>query len=314
MKYIVSRQSVSLLAVLTASAGLFFFATPALAARFNWQAADVTVGVGETVSVTLFLDTQGADINAVEGTITMPENVFSFVDVYTDSSIITLWTRQPEASQQSVRFSGITPGGFEGPNGRLLSLQLVAQKVGDWQLSLPDVLVLKNDGTGQSVRTTTGFAKIHVSQEVPVSKATPKVTPTDKIAPEDFTIQITQDPTVSHNAWVAVFATQDKQSGIREYRVLETKQPLNLQTKIDTSQWQVAVGPYVLVDQSRTSFIYIAAVDRFGNLKIAHVDPSHNASWYNIPLVWYILIVLIIILVYWLTLKQKKNIHDLEAT
>jgi len=88
-----------------------------------------------------------------------------------------------------------------------------------------------------------------------------------------------------------VFVAQDKGSGIHHYELQE-----NRKQKIENRKWEEAESPYVLKDQKLRSFIYVKAIDRVGNERIAMLPPRYPMRWYERPLVWGIIILLLVVL------------------
>jgi len=87
-----------------------------------------------------------------------------------------------------------------------------------------------------------------------------------------------------------VFATQDKGSGIDYYEIKESRQKF---LKI-FKKWVIAESPYVLKDRKLRSYVYIKAVDKAGNERIAVVEPRYPIKWYENYWIWIIIILAII--------------------
>jgi len=98
-----------------------------------------------------------------------------------------------------------------------------------------------------------------------------------------------------------VFATQDKKSGIAHYEVQE-----NRRQKIESRKWIETESPYILKDQELRSYIFVKAVDKAGNERIAVVEPRYPIKWYEMYEIWGIIIVMIFIgYIFWKILKSK---------
>jgi hypothetical protein len=213
-------------------------------------------------------------------------------------------------SDQSVVFSGIVPGGFSGvlqpytnakSPGRLLTLTFKVKQKGKGTVSLRDVQLLANDGKGTPVDVTvqdfnwqateTASQPIETVKQ-PASEISKTITGAtlaeDKDAPENFNPQLIKDPNLFAGQWSLVFATSDAKSGIDHYEVQES-----LLSAPNEGDWQSTSSPYLLQDQSLRRYIFVKAVDRSGNSRVAVLPPSYPASWYEKNIIWFIITILI---------------------
>lgn len=101
--------------------------------------------------------------------------------------------------------------------------------------------------------------------------------PHEVITPFDRTPPLPFEPVRDHVAelfgddWFVSFVAQDMESGIERYEVAEWPgPPLN-----DTSglAWEVTQSPHLLKDQSLMSSVYVRAIDRAGNIRLAVLPP-----------------------------------------
>src|SRR5258708_32690240 len=103
---------------------LFLLPLTVSAAVFLIEPSAATLHPGALVSVTIALDTENESINAVEGTLLVPPT-FEITDVRDGNSIVSFWLERPRPD--SLRFSGVIPGGYHGPHGELFTLSLRAK-------------------------------------------------------------------------------------------------------------------------------------------------------------------------------------------
>ncbi len=110
---------------------------------------------GETVALTLRVDSGGENINAVEGVLTYPVDRLRFVRVSREQSILTLWTEEPAADTRTgtVTFTGGRPGGIVADNAALFTVYFEAYKSGDTTLSFDASrsALYKHDGEGTKI-------------------------------------------------------------------------------------------------------------------------------------------------------------------
>jgi hypothetical protein len=81
-----------------------------------------TIYQGDTFLVEVKLDTEGEEINAVEGYLNFPEDKLEIIDIGVGGSILNLWPKSPSYSNQTgeISFLGGIPKGFKG-EGKLVS-------------------------------------------------------------------------------------------------------------------------------------------------------------------------------------------------
>jgi hypothetical protein len=251
-------------------------ARPALAAAVRAEAAAFEIAPGAEVAVTLMLDAEGAEINAVEGAAGLAGSGIEIADVRSGSSDVTLWVEAPVIGQDGfVRFAGIIPGGRSDP-ARLFRLILRGTGQGSAGIAVRDLRVLLNDGNGTETPSRFLPATILVRQGAPPVPV--ELADKDRDVPESFVPQIVRDAAFFDGKYALIFATQDKGSGMDHYEVFESRRELTLEQDV---AWERAASPYELKDQSLKSWVFVKAVDREGNARIARLKPRFPLAWYE---------------------------------
>ena len=264
-----------------AFATLFVIGIPLFvnAASFYFTVPKDVVFVGEDFEVTLMLDPEGETLNTLAGKIKLPKDTFFLRDFHTGDSIVDLWVENPKEENGTVTFSGIIPGGFDGIHeafmtasapGKVLTLLMRAHAPGTAVFSLENPVLLAHDGKGTSVTPTLTEGKIVVqkgNEEKQAGRETGQEA-VDMVPPELFQVTVTRDPALYDNKWTAVFATQDKETGVDYYEIAEQRTG-DTQSEAELD-WVRAESPYELRDQERTSVVYVKAVDAAGNVRIVH--------------------------------------------
>jgi hypothetical protein len=216
-----------------------------------------------TFQVDLAIDTQGEDVNALEGKIQFPKDLLTLKEVRDGNSIINFWVERAVPGDSPVSFSGIVPGGYQFPRGVILSLVFEAKASGEGAITLDGARVLRNDGNGTAVSLSLAPTVFRIAPDVEPS--VPTVSPIDdRTPPEPFTPILAQDPTIFDGAWFLSFATQDKDSGIDHYEIRET-------TWWRGGGWTEGASPYLLKRQDPSRPIFVKAIDRAGNERVARV-------------------------------------------
>jgi len=277
------------------------------AAELFFDAKAQEVGIGQQFQVDLMLDTEGESINAIEGEIVFPTSTLEFQEIRDGASFISFWVKRPFFNGNSVIFSGILPGGHEGTQGYLFSLVFRAREVGEATIDAENMRVLRNDPTGSPASVRISSLKLQIKEQSSVQEF---IIPEDRESPEFFTPQIAKDPNVFDGKWFLVFATQDKGSGIDHYEVQENKKQ-----KIENRNWEIADSPYLLKDQELKSYIYVKAIDKKGNERIAMLPAGNQPSFkdrYLLQIIFGIIIIAGVAVVFllwrivWPRLSLKK--------
>lgn len=287
-----------------------FLATPSVfAAQVNLSSDSQNIRVSDQFEVGVFLNTEDADINAIEGKIVFPETFLELKEIRDGNSIINFWIERPKTKRGETPFSGIIPGGYIDKKGLIFSVVFQALQEGQGSIEIRDIKALLNDGKGTEAKTgilNLEFRILKTEGQIPDSKFQ---IPPDTDMPEAFELIVTRDPTMFDGKYFLVFATQDKGSGIDRYEVLERRefriQNLGFRELIKKflypksyilNSWTIAESPYVFQDQELRSFVWIKAVDKAGNERIAVVEPRYPLKWYENWVIWVIIISGVIVL------------------
>ncbi|MDO8407622.1 MAG: cohesin domain-containing protein [bacterium] len=281
------------------------FAMPALtsAATLTLVPLPTHIGSGDSVQVTALIESQES-VNAFSGSFEYPPSMEP-LSISDGSSIVSIWIERPTAPAAgnmsgTIRFAGVTPGGFSGTGGKLFSVVFRATTPGIATFSISDVKVLRDDGAGSSEPTSASSLTLRVATVAMGGF----VAPVDTEAPEPFTPQLGEGPApVAGQAYLA-FTAADKGSGTDHYEAAETRWP----TWLAMLAWTRVDSPYTLRDQYLTSDMYIKAVDRAGNERIAVFHRSHLLRPYE----WVILCAIIVVLVA-VRYRPKKRPNGLTA-
>lgn len=183
------------------------FALPSFAhaAQLSVSATPMSVQVGSTVTVTVYVNSEGTAINNAEGSLMFPRDLFDVVSVSSDVSVFSLWIQAPTYNgNNAISFNGGLPSpGYVGASGKVFSAVLRAKAAGSAAFTLENTAVRANDGLGTNVltRSTGGFAAVQAPQSVPVVQPTPT---TPKPAPATNTVLAIRSEThPSEDRWYA---------------------------------------------------------------------------------------------------------------
>jgi hypothetical protein len=283
------------------------------AASLSLQTPSQTAQLNTPFAVDVILDPQGQVINATQGVLAFSTDTLMIKGIYTGNSIINLWIQKPqEASSGTIAWGGIIPGGFDGilePNqtstlpGKLFTVVFDPVKTGTVDIDFQTSTVLLNNGRGTPANLTTDGIVLTVTSSTNSISPLPTTITNDHNPPDPFTITLTRDPGFFHNQWFIIFNAQDKESGVASYGILESIYP---RKNINDSEWRPVSSPYVLHDQSLSSYVYVRAVDYAGNARIAVLTPAHPVSAFTrLAYVWVIILMLGIVITLWFIKKHK---------
>lgn len=256
----------------------------------SW-AAELFFDANEQV-VHIRINTEGAVVNAVAGTIIFPSEVLTIQSVSDGNSALNFWVEKPQQHTAGrISFSGITPGGFRSTDALLFSFVVRMKEGSTGELSAQDIQVLRNDGKGSPVPTTVRTLRI----PTPSLSGSSTEALHDKFPPEDFHPIIARDANLFEGKYFLVFSTQDKGSGISRYAVREGY----------WGEYTTAQSPYLLTNQSLQKKIFVQAIDGAGNIRMSSVDPRGWIAHYLFHIIFGIVLVGIVIVLNYL---WRKNI------
>ena len=336
---------------------LFLFLLPAMVSASGLRlVSDLDAyGPGDNFAVDVLIDNVEACVNTMSVTLDFPNDYLSMIDFIEGESLINLWLEKAgqkeiiEANAKgSITFIGGVPGGYCGhipgdPGKSNLIARLIFAiprfvisdvKRDEVRIDFSGITkVLLNDGFGTEDNLETNGIKLKVLSS-PVLKPGEwkEQIKRDKIKPEPFIIELRRDKGVFENQHYINFYTNDKQSGIDRYEVLEIMagHKLGVALKLSwwdkitgkkpyISEWKEAAMPYLLEDQNLESTIKVRAIDKAGNERyVEYVPPEElrikiektsNNYLYILLFITGVLVVLILLIFLMIAIKKKKNVQ-----
>ena len=130
---------------------IFIGAPSAEAAVLSVSPTSGTFSVGSTYSVSVFLDTEGKEVNVIDLGLRFPSDKFQVISPSTGQSIIEVWTSPPRFNNQAgeIKLQGGIPGGINVSRGLVTTLTFRVKQVGTATLRFDDTSrVLLHDGKG----------------------------------------------------------------------------------------------------------------------------------------------------------------------
>ncbi|MBI5153079.1 MAG: hypothetical protein HZA36_01320 [Parcubacteria group bacterium] len=225
---------------------------------------------------------ENRNINTLGGEIRYDPTMLEFRGVDDARSVVSVWIEKFKIDNGVIRYAGMIPGGYQNEHVFIGTLLFKTKNDGVTTLFIENTKVFLHDGVGTEVSLPSSSFIIHVSASAQKEVIDTRLR--DVWSPDPFSLYLSKNETMFEGKWFIVFLTQDKGSGIDHYEVFEGKSRLDMKTRnAPYHRWKTVESPYVLQDQSRSSYVYIKAIDRVGNETISEFIPQESPSkrtWY----------------------------------
>lgn len=161
---------------------LIFSITPASAASASLYLvpSSGTYVINGTFNVGVKVNSDGAVINAAQGTINFDNKILEVTGTSKGGSIFSLWTTDPTFSNAAgtINFGGGVPNpGYNGTAGHIFTVTFKAKKIGTAQVRFSAGAVLANDGKGTNILASMGSASYTISPKVDAPPPTERPQP-----------------------------------------------------------------------------------------------------------------------------------------
>lgn len=260
--------------------------TGAEAAVLSVDSKADSFGLQQEFVIPIMLNTENEKINALAGEINFPDHLLEVKQISDGDSLINFWVETPAVkSEGKIVFSGIVPGGYQGSVRPVFLITFLTKKAGTGSIGFSKLEALKNDGQGTLLPVIAQPFQFKVSDQVVGDILETAI---DQVSPEVFKPEISSSEYLFDGQNVLFFSAQDKQSGIDRYEVKEVRHRIVGWL----ADWVAAESPYLLVDQKLNSYVYVKAIDRQNNSRIAKLSPPNSPIWYENSDIWIIIILL----------------------
>lgn len=152
--------------------------------------SDVTsASIGDTVNVSVRIDSQGQTVNAVQGTIDYPTSILQIARVDRTNSVFNIWAQEPSVNTSTgeITFLGGGTNSFSGSSLYVLNITFTVHGTGLATLDFKDAGVTAGDGTGGNILSGSTGLSIRVGGSTAVA---PVVASSSIIAPPPAPVQI----------------------------------------------------------------------------------------------------------------------------
>ena len=254
-------------------ASLFLRPSSAQALNIYLDKSISNINVGDSILMKVFIDTEGKEINSLEGTLQVNGGV-KISEVNTGGSVFDLWPEKPQIlNNQEISFTGGTEGGIYGKDLRLFNFVITPTNIGDITIGLKGINAYLNDGKGTKLAGNNDVFKIKViKQNVDKNKdIVSMLSEKDKVPPLSFSIELGHDEFLFDGKYFITFNAVDSISGINKYQVKEGDL-----SYVDSD------NTYVLKDQSLKSKIFVKAIDNAGNERVEILNLKQGLTIFQI--------------------------------
>lgn len=164
--------------IITFSAVVFlsFVALPAKAAVFQLLTDKETAAIGDSLTITVIIDSEGTGINAAEATLQFPNNILEATEISKENSIFNFWLEEPSFSNEDglVNFIGGSSSGFSGRSLHLININFNVRGSGQGEIVFLDGAAAASDGSGTNVLTEMRGVTVNI---LPITGVLPGITP-----------------------------------------------------------------------------------------------------------------------------------------
>jgi len=253
---------------------------------------------GDTVIVKVFVDTEGKEINALEGVVRVSGGV-EIKSTNTGGSIFSLWPVYPSIQGKEISFTGGTPSSAFGNRLHVFSFAVTALKMGAVIFDTSEVSAFLADGNGTKITSSskkqTSFPILAKTKET--RDDLKNLGAEDDVSPQKFSVEYGRDPSLYNGKVFISFYTTDATSGVVGYDVTE-----------EGNTTRVVGNTYVLQNQNLVGSIKVTAVDLAGNIRTEEITfgAGHSVLYQSIRITGLIILILISIFFGYRFYKKKE--------
>ncbi len=254
--------------------------------------------VGDNIVVDVRADSEGKEINAIEGKIFFDyasKNI-SVGDLSVAGSAFSLWPQKPSLSmnEKEVSFIGGIPDGINSKDLVVFKIILNLDKPGKVTFKTSEINAYLNDGKGTKDAVSTDNFELNILPKPEGFESRdewPRILQKDQTPPNSFEIYLGQEGSVFDGRKFLSFNTVDDESGVAYYEVIEGDLP------------PVRSGnTYVLQKQDESLKIVVKAYDFALNVTESVYSPDSKNTYYP-----FVAIFIIILIFVFIKMRKVKN-------
>ncbi len=123
------------------------------AATLSFMSGVTTSSIGDTIDVSVRINSEGQTVNAAQGTIQYPNSILQVERIDHSNSVFNIWAQEPSVSTSTgeISFLGGSTNSFSGTSLYVLDITFVARGTGLATLNFANAGVTAGDGTGANI-------------------------------------------------------------------------------------------------------------------------------------------------------------------
>lgn len=133
------------------------------------------IEIGKEFSVSLKIDSEGANINAAQATLVYPKDILEIKSVDKSGSVFNFWLEEPQFDNVAgkLSFIGGAPAGYSGKSLQVFIVNFRAKSAGKAVLNLTDGAIASADGSGANVLSKLRGAELLVAPKSEIEALPP---------------------------------------------------------------------------------------------------------------------------------------------
>lgn len=163
-----------------------FSSCAAHAATMSFVSGASNPSIGDTIDVSVRIDSQGQTVNAAQGIIQYSKNILQVVRVDHSNSIFNIWAQEPSVntSTGAISFLGGSTNSFSGGSLYVLDVTFVVRGTGLATLNFANVGVTTGDGTGANILSSSTAISFSIGASAIPTGTVSNVTSTPVVVPQ----------------------------------------------------------------------------------------------------------------------------------
>ncbi len=146
-----------------------FSSRTAHAATMSFISSASNPSIGDTIDVSVRVDSQGQTVNAAQGIIQYSKNILQVVSVEHSNSIFNIWAQEPSVNTSTgeISFLGGSTNSFSGGSLYVLDVTFMVRGTGLATLNFANAGVTAGDGTGSNILSSSTAISFMIGNGTP---------------------------------------------------------------------------------------------------------------------------------------------------
>ncbi len=161
----------------------------ARAATLSFSSGASNASIGDTIDVSVRINSQGQTVNAAQGTIQYPSSILKVVSIDHSNSIFNVWAQEPSISTSTgeISFLGGSTNSFSGTSLYILDIKFIVRGSGLATLNFANAGVTAGDGTGANILDSSNPFSVTIGGGTVSLPVVPATTPANSVTTSSST-------------------------------------------------------------------------------------------------------------------------------